>query len=65
MVDFFPGRDVYLYFRRLYNPVLPLKGGKKTTSKHMGAKSALIISFCATWDSEVLESAHRTDIKTC
>lgn len=59
MVDF-PGRDAYLYFRRLYNPVLPLKRGENP-SKHMHAKSALIILFCATWHSEVLESEHRTD----
>lgn len=58
---FSPGRVVYLYFRRLYNPVPPLKRKEKNPSKHMDAKSALLILFCATWYSEVLESEHRTD----
>lgn len=49
---------IFILERRLYNPVLPLKG-KKIPSKHMDAKSTLIILFCATWHPEVLGSEHR------
>lgn len=47
--------------QKIIQPSAAFEKEKKNPSKHMDAKSALIILFCATRHSEVLESEHSTD----